>query len=151
MRIKVSFLLILLVVLMSGCSNSNDAQFNDDDVKIKLIHSDSNDDYNSYSIEVMNEGQVEMRSVNFFLYYPIIQPNGSKGNPFKVEGKPDNGKPVNLKPGEKVVYSVIAPIKEVFGDSKLLDFKDPQIELNGLVKQGKNEIPFGMSGGYIHK
>ncbi|MBD3922933.1 hypothetical protein H8B09_29770 [Paenibacillus sp. PR3] len=100
-------------------------------------------------IEVRNEGQVAIENLNFFLYYPILQPNGSASNPFKIEGRTDTGRPVHLKPGEKVVYTITAPIKEVFGDSKLLDFDNPDVQLNGIVEEGKEEVPFTMSGGYL--
>jgi len=136
---------------MLGCSHSKNARFNDDNIKINLMDSQSNDEFRTYTIEVKNEGQVELRGLNFFIYYPILQPNGSKGNPFKLEGKTELNKPVNIKPGMNVIYTVFAPIKEVFGDSKLLDFNNPQIELNGFVEQGKEDVPFSMSGGYIRK
>ncbi|PZD97237.1 hypothetical protein DNH61_03620 [Paenibacillus sambharensis] len=144
------FLLLLMAVLLSGYSNSNILQFNDNDIEIELIASSTNDINKSYTIEVSNEGEVEIRNLNFFIYYPLVQPNGSKGNPFKIEGRTDASKPINLKPREKVTYSITAPIKEVFGDSNLLDFNDPQVELIGTVKQGEDEVPFRMSGGYIH-
>jgi hypothetical protein len=150
MRRSILILLILFIILLTGCS-SKDSQFNDNDIKISLINQQSNNEYRTYAIEVKNSGKLEIKNLNFYLYYPVILPNGSKGNPFKIEGKTDISKPVNLKSGESISYNIFAPIKEVFGNSKLLDFDDPQIELNGIVQQGKSGIPFGMSGGYLNK
>ncbi|WP_438448397.1 hypothetical protein [Gorillibacterium sp. sgz5001074] len=148
---KHSLLMVLLVfiIFLTSCSSSED-RFDDEDIKISLINEQSNNEYRSYSIEIKNLGILEIKNIHLYLYYPIILSNGSKGNPFKLEGKTDITSPVNLKSGESIRYTIFAPIKEVFGDSKLLDFNHPQIELNGLVQQKKSEIPFEMSGGYLH-
>jgi hypothetical protein len=150
MRRFILIFLILLITFLTGCSPTEDYRFNDKDIKISLINQENNDEYRTYSIKVKNTGKLEIKYLNFYLYYPVILTNGSKGNPFKIEGKTDISKPINLKSGEKITYTIFAPIKEVFGNSKSLDFNDPQVELNGLVQQGKEDIPFGMSGGYLN-
>ncbi len=150
MRRFILIFLILLITFLTGCSPTEDYRINDKDIKISLINQEKNDEYRTYSIEVKNIGKLEIKYLNFYLYYPVILTNGSKGNPFKIEGKTDISKPINLKSGEKITYTIFAPIKEVFGNSKSLDFNDPQVELNGLVQQGKEDIPFGMSGGYLN-
>jgi hypothetical protein len=57
------------------------------------------------------------------------QANGSKGNPYKVEATIDHGKPINLKNGEKIHFTIVTPIREVFGESQLLDFEHPYLQL----------------------
>ncbi|AIQ14305.1 hypothetical protein [Paenibacillus durus] len=150
MRQIVLILSIFLINFLTGCTQTNRYQFNDNDIKISLINQQNANDYRAYSIEVENTGKLEIKYINLYLYFPVILPTGSKGNPFKMEGKTEISKPINLKSGEEIIFNFFAPTKEVFGDSKLLDFDDPQIELNGIVKQGKSEIPFIMSGGYLN-
>lgn len=144
-----NIIILLMVVLLSACSKASDTHFDDNNIKIHLISTNFSENEKSYVIEVRNDGQVAIENLNFFLYYPILQPNGSAGNPFKIEGGTDTGRPVHLKPGEKVVYAITAPIKEVFGDSKLLDWDNPDVQLNGVVQEGKEKVPFMMSGGYL--
>ncbi|WP_442600513.1 hypothetical protein [Paenibacillus sp. KN14-4R] len=139
-------LLISMMVSLLGCSSENE-HFDDKDIKIKLVDSQLNKEFNSYTIEIENKGNITIEYINFYLSYPIKQPNGFKGNPFKIEGKADKDKPIKLKSGEKVRYSILAPINEVFGHSDLMDFEHPSIELNGFVNVADKEIPFGMSGG----
>ncbi|WAH43482.1 hypothetical protein NZD89_08910 [Alicyclobacillus fastidiosus] len=62
-----------------------------------------------------------------------------------MKGQP-NDPTANLKKGKSIQFIFDAPIKEVFGDSKLLDFNEPEFELDGYTKEGNKEIPFGMSG-----
>jgi hypothetical protein len=45
-----------------------------------------------------------------------------------------------------IQFTFDVPTKEVFGNSKLLDFKHPDIELDGFTKEGSKEIPFEMGG-----
>lgn len=142
-------LFIILAAFLNGCTTSEGEPFNDNDIKITLINMEEKNDYHSFVIEVKNEGKAEVNNLNLYVYYPILIQNGLKVNPFKVEGIAESGRPVNLKNGEKVQYTVFAPIKEVFGDSTLLDFDRPGIELKGLIKQAKKEIPFEMSRSYI--
>ncbi|MGO4498788.1 hypothetical protein AB4114_23175 [Paenibacillus sp. 2RAB27] len=150
MRRSILIFLILFITFLTSCSPKADNRFNDNDIKISLLNQEINDEYRTYLIEVKNTGILEIKYLNFYLYYPIILANGSKGSPFKIEGKTDISKPIKLKSGEKITYTIFAPIKEVFGNSTLLDFDNPSVELNGLVQQGKEEIPFGMSGGYLN-
>lgn len=144
------FIFFFLVLLITGCSTTEDYHFDDKNIKISLINQWINDQYRTYSFEVENTGKLEIKYLNFYLYYPVLVGNGgSTGNPFKIEGKADISKPINLRTGEKITYSILAPIKGVFGNSKSLDFNHPQVELNGLVEQGKEDIPFEMNGGYL--
>lgn len=71
--------------------------------------------------------------------------NGSQRNPFLLKGSTSE-QVVNLQNGQSVKFSFVAPIKKVFGNSQLLDFKHPDIELDGFTKEGSKEIPLGMGG-----
>lgn len=53
---------------------------------------------------------------------------------------------VDLKNGQSAQFFFNAPVKEVFGNSKLLDLKNPEFQLEGYTKEGNKEIPFEMSG-----
>ncbi|MEF2248052.1 hypothetical protein [Paenibacillus sp. IITD108] len=149
MKHSILAFLIIFIFVLTACT-ATDKRFDDNDIEINLLNQEINEEYRTYAIEVKNSGELEIKYLHFYLYYPIIMPNGSKGNPFKIEGKTDISHPVILKPGKSINYTFFVPIKEVFGDSKLLDFNDPQIELNGLVQHGKTDVPFGMGGGYLH-
>ncbi|SFM39913.1 hypothetical protein SAMN03159341_1313 [Paenibacillus sp. 1_12] len=95
MRRFILIFLILLITFLTGCSPTEDYRFNDKDIKISLTNQENNDEYRTYSIEVKNTGKLEIKYLNFYLYYPVILTNGSKGNPFKIEGKTDISKPIN--------------------------------------------------------
>lgn len=139
---------VALVLLNAGCSDGS-SRFDDRDIKIRLVSQQKTDDYRTYSIEVKNTGEREIRYLSFYLYYPILTANGAKSNPFRIEGTVNQGKPVNLKAGESVRYLVFAPIKEVFGSTALLDVDHPGVRLTGYAKDGKTELPFEMEGGYL--
>ncbi|MFD1676726.1 hypothetical protein [Alicyclobacillus fodiniaquatilis] len=66
-------------------------------------------------------------------------------SPFAVAGKTSE-QLVNLKRGQSTQFTFDAPIKEVFGDSKRLDFKNPEIKLEGYVHEANKDTPFQMSG-----
>jgi hypothetical protein len=80
-----------------------------------------------------------------YLGYPIKTSNGSKWNPFFVKAQ-TNEPIVDLKNGQSTQFIFNAPVKEVFGNSKLLDFTNPEFELEGYTKEGNKEIPFEVSG-----
>jgi len=138
---------MLGIVLLASCTVSEEIQFNDKDIKITLTNLKKQDEYSSsYTIEIKNEGQLELKNLYLFLYYPILTNNGSRTNPFKVEAKPDAPSPINLKKGQRATFVIFAPHKEVFGDSELLDLENPAIELKGIVVRGGKELPFEKSG-----
>jgi len=101
-----------------------------------------------FNIEVKNKTGFELSHLTFYLSYPIITANGTEGNPFVIQGEPDNlVRPVSLEFGDTIQYSIFAPVNKVFSSSDLLDFNNPTVELYGYVKEGKQEIPFGIVGG----
>lgn len=147
MKKKYALTFFILLLVLVGCKADKDISFDDRNIKFKLIHSSSDKESKSYDIEITNAGEIEISYLQFYLHFPILTANGSESNPFKIEGKTEQRKPVKLKPGESVIYQIYAPIKQVYGDSKLLDFEDPSIELYGFTKNGADEIPFSMVGG----
>ena len=139
------FILFILGALI-GCSDRE--AFNDDNIKFSIINIQSSSENKAYTIEVTNETGYELTHLEFFLSYPIKTENGSESNPFVIEGKPEAlKKPLNIKSGESIKFSIVAPIKKVFSNSNLLDLENPSVELKGDVVIGKKEIPFGMIGG----
>ncbi|QFF98970.1 hypothetical protein PB01_09060 [Psychrobacillus glaciei] len=146
---KGKLLLIILIILLGvifGCS-VNKVEFDDKNIIFNVVKTESTDEYESYSIEISNKTGFDLTHLTFYLSYPIKTSNGSKGNPFAVEGKTNTNRPINLKSGETITFSIFAPIKEVFGESQLLKFEDPSIKLQGYYKDEKEEIPFGIVGG----
>ncbi len=73
MKYFTMFFLVMMTISFSGCSTKDIASsFNEKDIKIKLVHSESNNDYQSYEMEVTNTGKFEIGYLNFYLYYPVI-------------------------------------------------------------------------------
>lgn len=149
MKIK-NLCFIMLVILLGalyGCSDKSDG-FNDENIIFKVLNSEATAEYKSYTIEITNNTGFDLTHLSLNLNYPIKTSKGSKSNPYVVEGKTEStSKPINLKLGEPIVFSITAPIKEVFANSNLLDFENPTIKLEGYYKDGEEEIPFGISGG----
>lgn len=139
------FILSLLTIIMSSCSANEMPQFNDKDLKFNLINSDNDFGNPVYDIEVQNTGKYKIGFLKLYIYYPIKEDNGSKANPFKIEGKTYMN-PTILETNEKTTFHIYAPIKDVFGDSTLLDFDNPVINFEGAVLEGEKEIPFSLGG-----
>ena len=133
--------------MIVGCSTKEE-QFDDKNIIFSVINIQSEEEFKSYTIKLTNKTGFELTHLMLNLSYPIKTSNGTKNNPFMVEGKADNlTRPVNLKTEESIQFSIYAPVKEVFSDTDLLDFENPSIELKGYVKEGNKEIPFKMAGG----
>lgn len=142
----ISGLIMFLIGALIGCSEGD--FFSDENIKFNIIDIQSTTEYKAYTIEVTNDNRIELTHLELFLSYPIKTENGSESNPFVIKGEPETLKrPVNLKSGESIQFSIVAPIKKVFSNSNLLDLENPSVELNGYVVKGKKEIPFGMIGG----
>jgi len=138
---------MILISALFGCS-LNKEKFDTDHIEFKIVNSQSTDEFEFYEIEISNHTGFELTYLSFHLGYPIKLPNGSKSNPFVIEGKTDTGiRPINLETGETINFSIHAPIQEVFSNTDLLDFENPSVELKGFVIEGNEEIPFGLSGG----
>lgn len=140
----------LIALLLTACSSHDEfPHFDDEDIRFSLIDTLENPPGNlSYTIEVTNQGNVEIGFLRLFLDYPLKQQNGSRSNPFKTEGKTDVGNPVKLPPNEKAYFYVSAPVADAFGDNvAALDFDHPNIGLDGYVIDGKKTIPFSIHGG----
>lgn len=136
---------IMFLAVLFGCSNE---QFNDENIAFTVVHTESTNEFKSYTIEIVNNTGFDLTHLRLNLTYPIKTSNGSKDNPFSVEGKADNlTRQINLKTGETIVFTIFAPINEVFSNTELLDFENPNVNLIGFVKDGNEEIPFGISGG----
>ncbi|MDX1772424.1 MAG: hypothetical protein R3328_12905, partial [Planococcaceae bacterium] len=118
---------IIFVSLLVACSPSFD-EFNDEKIMFNVVDTISTSEYTSYTIEIKNETGFELTHLIFTMSYPIKISNGNKENPFVIEGKTVNTvKPVTLKSGESIQFSISAPIKEVFSDNDLLDFENPDV------------------------
>lgn len=88
-----------------------------------------------------------MKNTVMFLSYPKKIPNGIQGNPFKLEARAASGNSNLIKPGDEVLFNVIAPIGDIFTDIHILDIDHPHIEFRGFQLTADNkEIPFGMTG-----
>jgi hypothetical protein len=145
-KFQLLFYFSLLSIVLVACS-SKSMKFDDKDIEIGLINVDSTNDYKIYSIEIKNNGKIDLYFIDLYLSYPIKQQNGWKGNPYKVEGETDEGKPINLKANETIQFTVITPINEVFGDPNLLVLEHPYLDLHGFTRDGDNYIPFGITKG----
>jgi hypothetical protein len=120
--------------------------FNDQNVHFKLINHQSKNGDELYTIQVSSSSPLELHNLTMYLSYPIKVTNGRTANPFAVEGQASKAIIVDLEKGQSIKFTFNAPIKEVFGNSKLLDFKEPQFALHGYTEEGNKELPFFMGG-----
>jgi hypothetical protein len=134
----------IFLSLVSGCSTTPQ-RFDDKDVHFKLVNHQSMKGAEAYTIQISSTSPTELTHLSLYLGYPIKIPNGSKENPFSIKGR-TNEAIVNLEKGQSAQFTFYAPIREVFGDSKLLDFNSPEIDLEGYTKEGNTEIPFEIGG-----
>ncbi len=148
-KLIVILMVIATLVFLISCAVSVDEQFNDNDLKVKLLTSKIREEDQTYVLQVSNEGNIEITNLRLELYYPVLTGNGTKTNPFTLEGRAESNLKINLKRGEKASFSFYAPVKEVFGDSSLLDFNKPQLKLKGFAIVNKTELPFEKSGHII--
>ena len=80
---------MIFASLLVGCSLDFD-EFNDEKILFTVVDTKSTSEYNSYIIEVKNESGFELTHLMFTLNYPIKKLNGTKENPFEIEGKTIN-------------------------------------------------------------
>lgn len=116
-----------MLSVVSGCSSTTQ-RFDDKDLHFKLLSHQSMNGEDIYTIRISSTSSLKLTHLTMDLTYPIKTTTGSKWNPFSVAGKTSE-QLVNLKRGQSTQFTFDAPIKEVFGDSKRLDFKNPEIKL----------------------
>lgn len=138
--------LFMLTSIIFGCSD-NKGEFDDKNIIFNVIETEETTEYQLYTIEISNKTGFDLTHLTLNLNYPIKTVNGSKSNPYTIAGETDGIRPINIKSGETLTFSINAPIQEVFGNSDLLDFKNPNIRLQGYYKKEKEEIQFTISGG----
>ncbi|GMA64952.1 hypothetical protein NZD89_06090 [Alicyclobacillus fastidiosus] len=134
----------MLFGVVSGCSTTPQI-FDDKDVHFKLLNQQSMNGAETYTIQIMSTSPMELTHLSLYLDYPIKLQNGHESNPFQIKGR-TNQSIVTLDKGQSTQFTFYAPIKQVFGDSTLLDFNHPDIELDGFSKEGSKEIPFEIAG-----
>lgn len=130
--------------LVSGCSTPTQT-FHEKDVHFKLVDQQSLNGGESYTIQITSTSPVELTDLTLYLSYPIKLQNGSQSNPFEIKGRASQ-LIVTLEKGQSAQFSFYAPINQVFGNSTLLDFNSPEINLEGYTKAGNTETPFEMGG-----
>jgi len=147
-RILLYSLGLMALSAASGCATTPH-QFNDKDVHFKMVsHQPMSSMSGSelYTIEVRSTSPLELTHLTMYLSYPIITSTGSQvGDPFLLKGSTEK-QVVDLENGQSIQFAFVAPITKVFGNTQLLDFKHPDITLDGFSKYGNKEIPFEMGG-----
>lgn len=135
---------VMVLSVVSGCSTTPQG-FTDKDIHFKMINHQSLNGNEVYTIQVKSTSPLELTYLTMYLTYPIKTPDGTRSNPFLLQGRTTK-QLVTLENGQSVQFTFDAPIHDVFGNSKLLDFRHPDIELDGFTKDGSKETPFGMQG-----
>ncbi len=136
---------LITLSVVSGCTTASQG-FDNKDVHFKMLsHQSMPGGTEAYTIEVKSTSPLELTHLTMYLGYPIKKSTASQWNPFLLKGRTDK-QVVNLQDGQSVQFAFYAPIKAVFGNSQFLDFKHPDIELDGFTKQGSKETPFEMEG-----
>lgn len=123
-RLVIFCLSLVTLSGVSGCSITQQ-RFEANDVHFKLLNHQSLNGTEEYTIQVTSTSPIDLADLTLDLDYPIKIPHGIKENSFVIKGKA-NQMPVSLKTGQSAQFIFYAPIKEVFGDSKTLDFNNPE-------------------------
>ncbi len=144
---KKILMVIIVLILLSGCSKSKYEQFDDHKIQISLVNSQILGNTRTYSVKLKNNGNFTMKNTVIFLSYQKKVSNGTQSNPFKVEAKSTLGNQNLIKPGDEVQFEFIAPVGDYFPDISMFDIDHPYIEFRGFhLTPDNKEIPFGMSG-----
>ena len=140
---RIAFYTFILAAFTAGCA-SESVRFDDDDLVISLVRSRSDADLRAYTLRIENAGDAPLYHLNFYLSFPIPDGNGSESNPYRLEGRTDASKPYDLPAGEAIEVDFAAPLSK---GSSGWDWDNPTLSIDGVLKDGNREIPFGLSGG----
>lgn len=151
MNFKNLSIILLSLLLLSGCSNENKEAISTNDVqKIswELIKEQTMDGVIVYTIKLINGSDFVIKQNNVFVSYPIITTtNANKSNEYKVEVK---GNKLDIQPGEKITLHALMPM-EGMGDKSLLRIDDPHIQINGYLDKVDNKHKFSIGGNLIRE
>ena len=135
----------LVIFIMIGCSRKPDSKkmFDDSLLQISIVKKQVTPEGFAYQVSFKNKTPFIVKNNAVYLSFPIkMGQSGLRTNPFKIEADDIKGNIDYVKPGDEVILSIYAPVKEVFSETKLIDLEHPSIDAKGYVLQGEKEIRY---------
>ena len=146
MKLKALIAFLLVVTLLFGCTNQEQAWTLDDvnQIKIELIEKESRENGTNYSIRLKNDSDFVIKYNNVYLYYPIKSDNNNsqKENHYKVLA---TGNKLNIQPGEEVLLRAFMPF-EGLGDKSSLAMNEPAYKFIGYWEKVDEPHLFSKAG-----
>ncbi|GGI17975.1 hypothetical protein [Gottfriedia solisilvae] len=146
MKIKFMSILILMVFLLTGCTQ--EIKLNDiEKIKVELVKKEKRPGIIIYTIKLINGSDYVLKQNNVYVSFPIeINQNAHKGNEYKVEVK---GNKLDIQPGEEYTMHVIMPLEGI--DKSVLALDTPSYELKGYLEKVDNKHLFSVGGALLNK
>ncbi|WP_140457132.1 hypothetical protein [Priestia megaterium] len=143
MKRKLFFVIILIFILLLGCSNEKASTSDYSNIKLKLIKEEKVGKGIAYEVKLTNNSKSILKQNNVYVYYPIKKRANVYGNnPYKVEAE---GNKLDIKPGEKVNLYIYMPLEGIQNQS-LIETKKPVIQLKGYLDTVDSKHRFSMGG-----
>ncbi|WP_088014706.1 hypothetical protein [Gottfriedia acidiceleris] len=149
MRIKFLSLIIIMIILVPGCSKTKLTISTSDikKIKVELIQEETIKEGKLYTLKLINGSDFIIKQNNVYVSFPIeITQNAHKGNDYKVEAK---GNKLDIQPGEVRILNVYMPYEGL--DKTSLAIDDPSYQLVGYLNQLDGKHHFTIGGDLINK
>jgi len=148
MKKKLLFVIILIFMLLLGCSNEKASKSDYSNIELKLVKEEKIDKGISYKVKLINNSNFVLKQNNVYVYYPIKKRENVYGNnPYKVEAE---GNKINIEAGEEVNLDIYMPLEGIQNQSSI-EVKKPVIQLKGYLDKVDNEHRFSIGGDLIKK
>ncbi|KQU25078.1 hypothetical protein ASG61_18985 [Bacillus sp. Leaf75] len=148
MKRKLLFVIILIFMLLLGCSNEKASKSDYSNIELKLLKEEKIGKGIAYKVKLTNNSNSVLKQNNVYVYYPIKKRENVYGNnPYKVEAE---GNKLDIKPGEKVNLDIYMPLEGIQNQS-LIETKKPVIQLRGYLDTVDSKHKFSIGGDLINR
>ncbi|PKR76767.1 hypothetical protein CEY16_13180 [Halalkalibacillus sediminis] len=134
--------LALSFILLSGCSSTSTAQFDDENIIMDVVDTQVDDLGISKTIRVMNKTGFELDDLTLGLGYVEVKSENNSNN-YMEDLDLQNFEDISLNKGENIEISFYHSFD---GHKKSINVDNPQIEFKGNVIDGSEKKPFNMVG-----
>lgn len=137
-RVLTIVFLILLILLLSGCSTKSiDTNIKKENVakaiELKITSTKQFPQGISYSIMLKNGSQSLIKQNDVYISFPINNGNGDSTNRAKIEAE---GNKLDIQPGENVLLNAFIPAE--YYESKKINKNSPWFEIEGYINEVKD-------------
>ncbi|MBM6602317.1 hypothetical protein [Priestia megaterium] len=148
MKRKLLFVIILIFMMLLGCSNEKASKSDYSNIELKLLKEEKIGKGIVYKVKLTNNSNSVLKQNNVYVYYPIKKRENVYGNnPYKVEAE---GNKLDIKPGEKVNLDIYMPLEGIQNQS-LIETKKPVIQLKGYLDTVDSKHKFSIGGDLINR